>query len=915
MNQQFLRMQQLAGIKPAKEDYNEVIDILVELHLHTNYYSKGILKENINEGIIDSLKNKFKDLKPQSKKFIQNTISDIKKKANPVNFLKDLASLPKFSSTSEFVRAYQIAKTLSSKKNINEADRGSFTSLDQLKELQPGDTFVWNGELMPDATYNGEKIYQGKYAKGKKGKELTGLTPGETFILLEPVEFEQYSYPATIALKQKEYTSAGGPYMWFRKLFDKYPWIKTASTALVASMAIVSVGAGVANPTIALVVDDVDVEGVYGPSGGLAPEDMQGVLSDIPDDAKEEFKADASEIPSSGGAPDVDDNKVIDSIEGNKVNTQGVDFSDTADSATTAQTYETGEGDLSPEQVDKAADELVKKTLDDLNSKLKNSEGEKIDKINLEIDYGSSVSHNQGDDSNVSNDGGDLNAKRLDSSEKVAKAAAEKIEKIVKNTYGDNVDVEISYKKVDTSSGIDDQTTQKAKDFLETQASFQSVKSDVETSPDGEPIKLLYYQFLAEPDKLGPDSVGGGGDKGETKKEKDKEKDKEPTPPPPVGGEGGVDIISKLNRNGQIAYLLSRTSPKLNLFAAAEKEVGSLSDNDLKKVIDSEQSSDTMKKLARLVPNLRKSPDTLLKKFSSATGIKLQPRAKAIATRPGKDTQAQLQKTQENKIMLSSLLQEALIDDVFNELGVTDDVIKANKIELLALLGSMYASAGDNTLSILDTKELSDADKAKLKGLGFQPQAGGNYVFLGAGETKASYFDKLQNKTKTQPDVNRVTQAIGKDVAFKRFLGKLDNKNELSSFILALFLYKDTKGKVLFDPKQTFATDTGKVRAAMFGLNNRIPDTLTEEEDDLIRKFPDVQAAYTYIGKSSTLRSLLQNINTIEEFYQLVLRSILPHINPKFKTKDGVGELKSAIALAANKSKEFQDILNKKKTK
>ena len=59
MNQQFLRMQQLAGIKPAKEDYNEVIDILVELHLHTNYYSEGILKENINEGIIDNLKNKF----------------------------------------------------------------------------------------------------------------------------------------------------------------------------------------------------------------------------------------------------------------------------------------------------------------------------------------------------------------------------------------------------------------------------------------------------------------------------------------------------------------------------------------------------------------------------------------------------------------------------------------------------------------------------------------------------------------------------------------------------------------------------------------------------------------------------------------------------------------------------------------
>jgi hypothetical protein len=178
------------------------------------------------------------------------------------------------------------------------------------------------------------------------------------------------------------------------------------------------------------------------------------------------------------------------------------------------------------------------------------------------------------------------------------------------------------------------------------------------------------------------------------------------------------------------------------------------------------------------------------------------------------------------------------------------------------------------------------------------------------------YLDKLQNKTKTSSDVTRVSQAIEKDTAFKRFLGKIDNKNELSSFILALFLYKDTKGTSLFDPKQTFATDTGKVRAAMFGLNNRIPNTLTEEEqDELIRKFPDVQAAYTYIGKSSTLRNLLKNINNIEEFYQLVLRSILPYVNPKFKTEDGIGELKSAIALAANKSKEFQNILNKNKNK
>ena len=68
MNQQFLRMQQLAGVKsqPAFDDL--VIEALTEYHLYVNYYSKGILKENINEGIFTGIKNKlaktFKGIKP-----------------------------------------------------------------------------------------------------------------------------------------------------------------------------------------------------------------------------------------------------------------------------------------------------------------------------------------------------------------------------------------------------------------------------------------------------------------------------------------------------------------------------------------------------------------------------------------------------------------------------------------------------------------------------------------------------------------------------------------------------------------------------------------------------------------------------------------------------------------------------------
>ena len=59
---------------------------------------------------------------------------------------------------------------------------------------------------------------------------------------------------------------------------------------------------------------------------------------------------------------------------------------------------------------------------------------------------------------------------------------------------------------------------------------------------------------------------------------------------------------------------------------------------------------------------------------------------------------------------------------------------KNNQDIVLALLGTMYASAGNTELSIVP-KDAAQAQK--LKGLGFTPQPGGNYVFLAPGQTKA----------------------------------------------------------------------------------------------------------------------------------------------------------------------------------
>ena len=91
LNEQFLRMQKLAGIQPVNNEYDETINILTELYLHEHYYSKGILKENINEGkIIDFIKKKFSSLKDNSKKFVKKSLEDIKKIGDQDSILKYL---------------------------------------------------------------------------------------------------------------------------------------------------------------------------------------------------------------------------------------------------------------------------------------------------------------------------------------------------------------------------------------------------------------------------------------------------------------------------------------------------------------------------------------------------------------------------------------------------------------------------------------------------------------------------------------------------------------------------------------------------------------------------------------------------------------------------------------------------------
>jgi len=340
------------------------------------------------------------------------------------------------------------------------------------------------------------------------------------------------------------------------------------------------------------------------------------------------------------------------------------------------------------------------------------------------------------------------------------------------------------------------------------------------------------------------------------------------TPIPPVAG----DDFSKLNRNGQIATVLASIDPKLNI--AQYKEIGpikSYTDNEL---LNPNIKDEKAKELARLIVNIRKNPNSLLKKVSKATGIPFNVRAKAISTQASKSTQAQLQSPTVKETQ--ELFQEALVDDIFTKLGIQDSDLAKNKIKLAGYLGSMYAKEGDTDLSILDTDNLSKKEKEELQnvGYGFTPQSGKNYVFL-KGQTKAQ-VKAIQGDTKRALDA-----IVKREKELQPYFDKINNRQEFADFIVGIIKFVEEK----------FQQDATKLRSALFKLRSNKP--IKEEEKNSPVQV-DTQKALDKIKNNSFLVNALEKINSEQELVEF-LSGIFTYI-----TKVNPTDKKSALMVAAN---------------
>ena len=910
MNQEFLRMQKLAGVKPAQEDHDDIVNILTEAYLYTHYYSKGILKENINkvvlEGIIDRIKKKFSDLSSKAKQATKKVVDAVKTTGfNPAEIIGDLSKInkkdlggTKILDTIRAIQTLNLAKKLQEAEGDNKAQE--FTDINQLKDLKPGDIFVWKGETDPNAKWNGEDITI------NAAKSQYGLKSNTRYIVQPAEDWEGGRGPQISSTNEVEYLAKTGGFGPKLMRFFRYIGNKLGGKQALGILTALITLSGVAGATFG-------DEGEYG-SASLAQKTNPTALDKDAGEITQAADALASndneidqEIPTSGTPynTEIDDSEVVRGLDDNNVDTQGLEVTD---NTATTQTYETGEGKLDEAGVEKSSNELAEKTIDDLNDQLKANKGKNLTKISLKIKYGAAVSHNQGDDSNVANGGGDLLDQRLDSSEKVAKLAAQKVQDAVEKTYGSDIDVSITYEKIDNHSSIDDQKIQTAEDFIATQSSFQSSESDIDTSEkEGEPIKLLYFQFLAEPDNLGPSSPD--------KKNKEQSKKEEPkptnnkvtvTPPPPVSTdsemERDVKAIANLNRQSQIAFLLAKTNPGedqdnpgLNLFKALGLSTSTnITDGELNSIADQgiykgKEVSMEAEDLAKVIRASRKNPNAIINAYAKLTGTKAkETRARASITQKGVTGKSASAPIKEGFSNLAQLLAEATIDTLLS--GI--QALPTQQAAFLAkLVNIMYVGTGGG--SVLDPESNEDenfkVEYDKIQSPLASKEKGERYVYL----------DKKQDQIKNQPDIDRVDKIISNNTPLMTVIKRINTQDELASLLTALFIYRDKNGEDLFPQGKQFKDDPSKVRSALFGLNYRL-----NEED--INELPfDVKDFISRLEKTTGLLQALNRVNNLEEFHQLILRVILPKVNPSL-LKDKA-KLKAAIAKAANASKQFAD--------
>tara|TARA_R100001443_G_scaffold9287_2_gene18856 strand:+ start:2868 stop:6536 length:3669 start_codon:yes stop_codon:yes gene_type:complete len=930
---------------PLLEDTStseDFLGLLMEITIENYCEENNILRENLNENFLKKLKSKFSKIPSKVKSKIKDTIDDVKSKTKDTKeFFKDITSIPKDLDPQKLLRTIQILKT---KKNLNEEDLGEFTSIEQIKSLKPGDTFTWKGEKIEDFTANDMPVYN-----DDAGKEDGILKPNVIYVVSTPDSFEDGNgdlirMPGFIGSKEYfEEVEESKEGMWARKMFDKYPWTEKLLRVLFASIGIGSVALGVADIE-KLAGDDENVS--KGGEAGTAQDPYADFLQDGDGSAltdTDDVQTGNVKIIRTDAANSTFDS-IVDQVEqaldDANVNIGDTNLDNTDTNSAAVQTYDVGEYELSDSQKSEIVKDLVGNGLEDLNKKLEDLKGKNVTSFDFNIDYGGTVSNQADGDSNQANDGNDLIDGRISTAEEISKLVGEQITKIIKNALGDNVEVNINYNKVDTHNSVSNQTVQDAVDNMGTQSSFETVSigdivaEDVPPTETPNDIPNLIYNFLYtryKPDDgkrlTAKDSPSSKTDSKSTTSTSPKEK--------------GVDIaktdnFDNMNRHNQIAVILHQINPSLNIYDKLKSEgIKSELTGQLDDILKNEKASNELKKLAKLIVTIRKSPNAFLKKVAKATGVEFSIRAKAKMTGFGKKGKSAAKLGLTETVLQS--LKEGIIDDM-----IKDEDITAKKIDIIALLGSMYKSNSQKDgkrLSVLDQSKLSDEDKSKLKGIGFSTdEKSGKYMFMDDDEYKE--FEKNKEKTKTtstskstddefvnDPKLFAIEDRMEKLKALQIDFKQLDQTQEIDPFILGILSFVNPKFendknllKRVLQKALKQIKDNNREQKQNIANQLKSESNIKQVNEDVTKTNKQVQKAIQTIANDSQLPRRINALTKFDDIVDLLVKIFFDQDDPdtQFFPGTSFSELEQGFLRAIralDNDKDIQSSFDKSKTK
>ena len=835
-----LNVLRIANIQNEEREFEEFLQSLYEINLINNYSKDQLL----NEGFVDKVKDTFKKATDQSKKYLQYSFNQFKKNGEkPSEFVKNIGDVFSGSGVkkpSDLKTILQLAKIYSLSNNkINEADEKAveISSVSDLEKLENGAKFIWKGKY-------------DKSIGASNFKNLpNGLIPGEEYIQAYDDVNNAWIVSNTKNIARIEKSSdyaGGGVIQKIGDFFRKFKWLTAAMVAPVLASATVGANAEPIGQLVkAITGDNVNIDNNPVSQTGSNPDYMGDV--------------DQDKITSAGGGDDVPDSIKKPIKLGGDGQIDNQDFkvfkdkikslipNENVDDISTAATFEVGEYKLTPEQQKWVVEKGTNNVLNQIQKVI--AEKGVTDTITVDGDIIGHISSNAGDQDNVANDGSDLVKARAATGDDIDKEIQKIIIEKVKGVFGDKVKVVF---KVETQadSNVDDQTQHRATNYTADQSVVVKYTVDADggvtyTIKNWQPIVAVTGKGVNDMgqrvDIKRPD-VKGSEDKGSEDKGSEDEGPKRDERPIPTG-DADPDEAKKLfknknlNRNQEIFSVLKMANPNIK---------GDPNDTTYKSWYP------TIKKV---VISLRKSPDTLLKKFQQVTGINLSQRQKSTGffKRSG---------VAEN-ISLGNMLNEAAIDQTLASIGVTDDAIRKNKVEVMAMLMAMYNLRYDD----VDKSKLTPEEQKQLKDI--------------------TVSDELEKQIQKQrPDVSVLEKDIESNSSLKTALSRINTYDEFEALVLGM--------AALVNPN--FAKQKQDIRTALSSLASKVR-AMKEESDTP----SDTEGVYKIIETLKLLKNHLNNINNKEEFEQLIF-ALLKYIDPKGTITKDTSKLSNAIIAASNAS-------------